>query len=162
MDMKIIIKPTDIVKRCLYDNWAYYILGSEKEAERLLVEDKEFEMSERDALIIGLLKIIETDNLIHRFNQYVIDYLTNKSFKYGDSLYVKLKNIEILSNKFLDKFPDKWSDIVYKKPLEDLKEYVNIFNKELSLLDTIKVDDNYGEHICVSSNSIKKILNFNN
>jgi hypothetical protein len=38
--MKIFITPEDIVKRCLFDNWAYYIVGSEKEAERLLKEMK--------------------------------------------------------------------------------------------------------------------------
>ncbi len=29
--MKILIYPEDIVKRCLWDSYTYYILGSEKE-----------------------------------------------------------------------------------------------------------------------------------
>ena len=79
--MKILISPEDIVKRCLWDSYTYYILGSEKEAEKMLKENAEVELSERDALVIGLLKVIETDNLIHKFNTYVMEFLTNKSIK---------------------------------------------------------------------------------
>ena len=56
--MTIKIYPEDIVRMCLWDNYVYYIVGSEKEAEKILKENKEMEMSERDALVIGLLKII--------------------------------------------------------------------------------------------------------
>ena len=66
--MKITIFPEDLVKRCVWDNYTYYVVGSEKEAEKILKENKEFDLSERDALVIGILKVIETDNLIHKFN----------------------------------------------------------------------------------------------
>jgi hypothetical protein len=62
--MKIVLCAEDIVKRCLWDTFTYYIVGSEKEAEKILKENKEFERSERDAIVIGLLKVMETDNLI--------------------------------------------------------------------------------------------------
>jgi len=77
--MKIAITPEDLVRRCLWDHFVYYILGSDKNAEIMLNENKELELSEKDALVIGLLKTIETDNLIHKFNTYVVDFLTNKS-----------------------------------------------------------------------------------
>ena len=66
--MKITICASELIKRCLWDNYVYYIVGSEKEAEKILKEELQFEISERDALVIGLLKIIETKNLIHKFN----------------------------------------------------------------------------------------------
>ena len=44
--MRILIKPSDIVKRCLWDSYTYYVVRSEKEAEKLLKEDKEFEYYE--------------------------------------------------------------------------------------------------------------------
>jgi len=69
--MKITITPEEIVKRCLWDTYVYYVVGSEKEAERMLKENVEIEVSERDALVMGLLKIVETTNLIHRFNTQV-------------------------------------------------------------------------------------------
>ena len=40
--MKIILQPEDLIKRCLWDSYVYYILGSEKEAQRLLEENNEF------------------------------------------------------------------------------------------------------------------------
>ena len=70
--MQIKILPEDLVRRCLWDSYVYYVLGSDKDAEQLLKENKEFEISERDALVIGLLKVIETSNLIHKFNTYVV------------------------------------------------------------------------------------------
>ena len=67
--MTINIYPEDIVKRCLWDTYVYYVIGgSDKEAEKILKENKEIAMSEQDALVIGLLKVIETDNLIFKFN----------------------------------------------------------------------------------------------
>ena len=57
--MTINIYPEDIVKRCLWDTYVYYILGgSDKEAERVLKENKEITISEQDSLVIGLLKPI--------------------------------------------------------------------------------------------------------
>ena len=79
--MRISILPTDIVKRCLWDSFSYYIVGSEKEAEKILKENSEFELSEREAIVIGLLKVMETDNLIHRFNDYLTHFLTVRSLK---------------------------------------------------------------------------------
>ena len=66
--MQIKVTAEDLIRRCVWDNYVYYIVGSEKEAEKKLKENSEFELSERDALIIGLLKVIETDNLIFKFN----------------------------------------------------------------------------------------------
>ena len=61
--MQIQVFPTDLVVRCCWDSYVYYVLGSDKDAELILKENKEFEISERDALVIGLLKIIETSIL---------------------------------------------------------------------------------------------------
>ena len=36
--MTIKIYPEDIVRMCLWDHYVYYIIGSEKEAEKLLKE----------------------------------------------------------------------------------------------------------------------------
>ena len=70
--MQIKITPEDILKRGLWDYYTYYIIGNEKESQELLKNNKEFIISEKDAIVIGLLKVMETDNLIHRFNDYLI------------------------------------------------------------------------------------------
>ena len=90
--MQIKVSPEDLIKRCVWDHYVYYVLGSDKNAEQLLKENKEFEISERDALVIGLLKVIETSNLIHKFNTYVVEFLTNKSINQGKDVLVRKKD----------------------------------------------------------------------
>ena len=161
--MKIYITPEDIVKRCLFDSWAYYIVGSDKEAEKLLRENKEFELSERDAIVIGLLKVIETDNLIHRFNDYLTHFLTVRSIKEKESLLIRKKSIEMSIEKFLDKFPDTWTpEVSYKTGLQDLKKYINNLNSNLEKLDIVKHMVQTVSYDFYNANNIKKLLNFNN
>lgn len=161
--MKILLTPEDIVKRCLYDSWAYYIVGSSKEAERLLKENKEFEISERDAIVIGLLKVIETDNLIHRFNDYLLNFVTVRAVKEKDNFLIKKKSIEVAIELFLNKFPEFWEPSpIYKSGLDDLKKYISKLNESLQKLDTIKHTIQNINYEFYNANNIKKLLNFNN
>jgi len=160
--MKITLHAEDIVKRCLWDHYVYYIVGSEKEAEKILKENKEIEISERDALVIGLLKIIETDNLIHRFNTYVMEFLTNKSIKEKDLLLVRKKTFDLAVEKFIDKFPDYWEpSSLYAKSLKELIEYIDLIKIEIEKLDVHKIVDKNVTYEFYNSNNVKKLLKFN-
>lgn len=161
--MKILIRPSDIIKLSLWDTYVYYIVGSEKEAESLLKVDDEFELSERDAIVIGLLKVMETDNLIHRFNDYMIHFLTIKSIKEkDDAAVVRKKSVEIAISKFLEKFPTYWeSPANYTHALKELKDYTTNLSKGIQELDIINVSIQNINYECYVSNSIKKLLNFN-
>jgi hypothetical protein len=160
--MQIKIFPEDVVRRCLWDSYVYYVLGSDKDAEQLLKENKEFEISERDALVIGLLKVIETPNLIHKFNTFVVEFLSNKSINQGKDVLVRKKGLETAVDKFLDKFPDYWiPNIEYKKSLTELVDYIEIFKSGVEKIDIIKVTDQFGTHEYLNSNNIKKLLSFN-
>jgi hypothetical protein len=160
--MQIKILPEDIVRRCVWDNYVYYILGSEKEAEKILKENKEFEMSEREALIIGLLKVIETDNLIHKFNTHLVELLTNKSIKEKDYLLVRKKTLDISVDKFVDKFPDYWvPSISYTKALKELVAYIDDIKSEIEKLEVHKIVDKNVTYEFYNSNSVKKLLRFN-
>lgn len=160
--MKIRITPSDIVKRCLWDSFAYYVIGSEKEAEKLLKEDKEFELSERDAIVIGLLKVMETDNLIHRFNDYMIHMLHIKSIKEADDVLIRKKSVEVAIDKFLDKFPDYWIPPKnYAQAIDDLIKYIDDLKEQIEELDIIQLNlQNINQDFYIS-NSVKKLLNFN-
>jgi hypothetical protein len=161
--MEIKITPSDIVKRGLWDNYAYYIIGTDKESEKVLKEDKEFIISENDALVIGLLKVLETTNLILRFNDYIIHYLTIKSISIENKIYIRKRSLEIVLEKFLSKFPKYWEpDIVYKNSLNDLIEYSNNFNKNLESIEVVNLPFKGINFELYSTNSIKKLLNFNN
>lgn len=160
--MRIFVKPSDIVKRCMWDSYTYYIVGSEKEAERMLTEDNEFELSERDGIVIGLLKVIETDNLIHRFNDYMVHFLTIKSVKIGDDILIKKKSAREAIDKFLDKFPDYWTPPPnYASALVDLVDYTNGLKDRMESLEVINanlLNVNYEFHV---SSAVKKLLSFN-
>lgn len=160
--MTIKIYPEDIVKRCLWDNYVHYVVGSEKEAEKILRENKEMEVSERDAFIMGLLKIMETDNLIHKFNSYVVELLTNKSQKEKDYLLIKKKVFDFAVDKFLDKFPDYWEpNSLYTKSLKELVEYIDSLKLEVEKLEIHKIVDKNITYEFYNSNSVRKLLKFN-
>ena len=131
--MKLIVTAEDLVRRCLWDHYVYYIVGSDKEAEKILKDNKEFEISERDALVVGLLKVIETDNLIHKFNSYLVDFLANKSINNNSQVLIRKKSLELFVDKFLDKFPDYWvPNTVYKNSLSELVDYIEEFKIKCS------------------------------
>jgi hypothetical protein len=165
--MKILVCPEDLIKRCVWDHYVYYALGSEKEGEKILKENIEFEISERDAIVIGLLKVIETENLIHKFNTYIVDLLTNKSINSTQisekaQVLIRKKTLEIAVDKFLDKFPDYWvPDAVYKKSLIDLVDYIDEFKTDIEKLEIFKISDQFGTYEFVLSNNVKKQLSFN-
>lgn len=160
--MQIKIYPSEIIKLCLWDNFTYYVIGSEKEAEKILKEDKEFEISERDALVIGLLKIIETDNLIHKFNTYMVDFLNNKSINNQNLVLIRKKTLDLSIDKFLEKFPSYWTpDIVYKKAIGQVEEYIKEYKTNIEELEIHKVTDQFGTYDFLNSNTVKKLLSFN-
>ena len=161
--MKILISPEDIVKRCLWDSYTYYILGSEKEAEKMLKENAEFEISERDAIVIGLLKVMETDNLIHRFNDYLTHFIAVRSIKDKDNFLIKKKSIETAIEKFFQKFPDYWTPpINYANSLKDLIEYADELCENIKELDISKLVVQNVSYEFYNTNAVKKLLNFNN
>jgi hypothetical protein len=162
--MQIKVHAEDLVKRCVWDSYVYYVVGSEKEAEKILKENQIMELSERDALIIGLLKVIETDNLIHKFNTYVVELLTNKSVHspQKDYLLMRKKTFDIAVDKFVDKFPDYWEPSVrWTNSLKDLVDYVENMKIELEKLEIHKVVDKNVTYEFYNSNNIKKLLKFN-
>ena len=160
--MKIIITPEDIVKRCLWDTYTYYIVRSEKKAEDILMENKPFELSERDAIVIGLLKVMETDNLIHRFNDHIVHFLNLKSLTYEDKFYVKKNHLEKSIELFMNKFPEYWNPVMkYRNALFDLKLYIKEVSEGVENIEVVKTVIKQVNCELIKSSSVKKLLNFN-
>ena len=162
--MQINLLPEDLIKRCVWDSYVYYVLGSEKEGERILKENQPMDISERDALIIGLLKVIETDNLIHKFNTYITELLTNKSVHspQKENLLIRKKTFDIAIDKFLDKFPDYWQpSAIWTNSLKELVVYIDKMKIDVETLEIYKVVDKNVTYEFYNTNNIKKLLKFN-
>lgn len=161
--MQIKITPEDIVKRGMWDFYTYYIIGSEKEAQELLKKNEEFILSEKDAIVIGLLKVMETDNLIHRFNDYLIHFLSIRSIKEKTDALIKKKTLESAIEKFMGKFPIYWKPAMnYQNALKDLQVYVDDINSKIAQLEITQVTIQNVSYDFYSSNAVRKLLNFNN
>jgi len=168
--MQIRITPEDILKRGMWDYYTYYIVGNEKEAIELLKNNEEFTLSEKDAIVIGLLKVIETDNLIHRFNDYFMYMLSIKSIKEKTEALIKKKYVDKSIENFLSKFPEYWSAPKnYESSLVDVKKYIQDLqntivngNSEHKPLEIVSVTIQNQTYECYASNAIRKLLNFNN
>lgn len=159
--MKIVLQPQDIIQFGLWDSYSYYIVGSAKESEKILKENKPFELSERDAIVIGLLKVCQTDNLIHVFNQHITHFLTVKSIKDKETLLIRKKSTEIAVQKFLNKYPEYWvPPLNYKGSLKELQDYIEILRTKISKLEIIKISFNGVEYEFYNSNAVKKLLTF--
>jgi len=160
--MRIKITPDEIIKRCAWDAYVYYILGTDKEAQRILEENEEFEISEKDALVIGLIKVIETDNLIYKFNTYIAEFLANRTKKQNDLLLVSKRAFDIAVDRYMDRFPDYWDPSPrWASSLKDLNEYIDTFRENLEELEIHKVVDRNITFDLYPSNKIKKMLKFN-
>ena len=70
----------EVLSYCIIGTWDTY-------AWNILKTNNEFILSEKDAIVIGLLKVMETDNLIHRFNDYLMYILSIRSIKEKTDAY---------------------------------------------------------------------------
>jgi hypothetical protein len=166
--MKILIKPSDIIERALWYKYEYYILKdkTQSEIDTIIEENNEFEIPERDALIINLLKCIETDNLQHRLNQHLIHVLDVKS----TSIQHNKKNIQVISKNaieyeiktYLKNFPEKWNPKKhYEVGLEELKKYIEYLLEKLSELYLHQGEFQGNPVDYYQVNHVKKIMDFN-
>lgn|SRR5574344_1929789 len=161
--MTIRVKPSDIVKYCLWDKYVYFVLNSNtKEAEELLTKDEEMELSEQDAYIIGLLRVMITTNIVHKFNMYMIECLANKSTKEDDVLYIKKKIFEYAIDTFMSNFPSYYHyDVVWQKAIDDCEKYIADLKENIKTLKVYSATDDNVETEFYSVNNVKKLLKFN-
>lgn len=146
--MIITINPSDIIKRCLWANYKKFILKdySEKEIEKIVEEDKPFSLSEEDAYVIGLLKVVETDNLIHRFKEYINEKIDRKStiHKIDNERNVLINKSSIKNDclNFKNNFPEYFNDKEINDEIKKVNEYINKKIKELDNLNIIEITKN--------------------
>lgn len=146
--MIITLTPEEIIKRCLWIEYKKFILKnkSEQELEQIVQKNLPFSINENDAYVIGLLKVIETTNLIHRFKQHINENLDVKS-TIQEVIEDEQKNKRVLINKsailhecmsFKDRFPIYYIiDKDFTKSVVELNEFITTKYQELDKLEII-------------------------
>jgi len=157
--MKLIVTPEDIIKRCLWNDFQYYVL-KEKDIEKFITENKEFELSEEDALVVGLLKILETPNLVHRLKQQVNNLLVLKSLKHEQKLYIGKNSIVGLIENFKKNFPNSYvcKDVKFSLGMQEAFKYAEELLKDLHALPTHSITIKDVTYTCLQVMSIKKLI----
>jgi hypothetical protein len=160
--MQILITPSDIIKRCLFLEYKRFILKDMKEDEikNIVLEDKPIILKEDDAYVIGLLKIVETPNLIHRFKEHIEEVLKIRSNIVDNKLYIKVNDIlrEIIN--FKNCFPDYFiTSFEYKKGIDELKNFIDKLYPEVEKSTITKIPNKDGKIIeYYLSNVVKNLL----
>lgn len=160
--MIITVQPSDIIKRCLWNEYKKYCISNmtNEEIEKFIIEDSPMSLSEDDAYVIGLLKIVETDNLIHRFNIHIENLLKVKSNLLDNKLYI---NKNIISNEvktFKNRFPNSFKpNFEYKKAIDELMIYVDNIIDEIDKIQIYQKTINEKNYTFVLSNDIKNLIN---
>jgi len=160
--MQLILTPEDLIKRCLFNKYKKFVLKgkTQEEINTWITENKPEIISENDAYVIGLLKVVETENLIHQFNLYIEDFLKIKSTINNDKVIINKSSLlkEIL--EFKDMFPDAYvAKTSYQKNIDDMKKYVVSVYEIIDKIETIQIIGRDGKtYTYVPSSEINKII----
>lgn len=169
--MKIYVKPTCIIERALWNKFSVHVLpkiiGKKQKVDDFIAENLEFEINENDALVIGLLKCIETDNLSHRLNNMIADLLSNRSIDLDideNNHYMIRKKLVI--TKILDfknNFPKEWKpDGAYRHGLKELFTYIDYLLEKIETLKIHTVEDKGMMIEYLYYNNVKKLMKIYN
>ena len=125
--MIITVTMEDIIKRCLWSDYKRFVLKdkSEQEIQLIIKENKPIVLTENDAYAIGLLKIIETNNLIHRFKVHMKEMINIKSTIFDRNVFLSVKIVENELESFKKRFPESWvADSVYETSISNLITHI--------------------------------------
>lgn len=159
--MNLMVTPEDIIKRCLWTKYKKFILKnkSDDELAEIIKKNELTLISENDAYVIGLLKIIETENLVHRFNIDIQEFIHIKSTINNNNVIINKSSLLKEIIEFKDRFPESYKpDAVYKKSIEDLKKFLVKFYDLVNELEVIKIMYKDKTYTYVLSKSVRKIL----
>lgn len=163
--MQLLITPEDIIRRCLWTKYQKFVLKNlnSEEIENIIEENKIVSITENDAYVIGLLKTIETDNLIHRFNLHIEDFLKIKSTINNEKVIINKSSLLKEIIEFKDMFPESFkADYEYQISIDNMKKYVvDIYNK-IEFFETIQITMRDKLFTYVFSADVQKLIKNNN
>jgi len=159
--MNIMITPDDIIRRCLWLEYKRFCLKdkTEDEIKRIIEDNDPVVLKEDDAYVIGLLKIVETSNVVHRFKEHMNEILKIKSNIFNNKLFI-MKSVALKEiSTFTQRFPESFkAPFEYKASIEDLKIFADKIYKEVDKIPTQSYQKDDKVYIYISSNSIKDLV----
>jgi len=166
--MQILITPEDIIKRCLWSEYKRFCLKgkTDDDIDQIIKKNKPEILSENDAFVIGLLRIVETPKLIHRFNIDIAELLNIKStiHKINGEDKVLINKHSLLKEiiDFKDRFPAAYQPKdSYGKAINEVKQYVLKVYEDMSNLKTHQITIKEKLFTFLLSSDVKKILDKN-
>ena len=164
--MIITLSPDCIIKRCLWSKYKKFALNKvpEEKLREIVEKNEPFVIEEELAYVIGLLKIVETDNLIHRFNQDVTHLLNVRSTINSEKVLINKSVIVKEIIEYKDRFPEYYNaDEKYANSILELNEYITEVYNKIIKIEEIKITKIKGNtekvYTFLLSNSVKKTLN---
>ena len=159
--MIITITPEDIIRRCLWSEYKRFTLRdkTEQEIQLLVKENKPMVLTEDDGYAIGLLKVIETDNLTHRFIVHIKEMLNIKSTIFEKNVYISVRIIENELENFKKRFPDYWNaDTTYEKSIKSLNEFICKLQEQIKTFEIFEFKVKEKKVRYFQSKDIKKMI----
>jgi len=159
--MQILITPEDIIKRCLWYDYRRFCLKDKTndEINKIIEENKPTTIDEDSAYVIGLLKIVDTPNIMHRFRLHIDEVLKEKSNIYNNKLYiirsVILRDISLFKNRFPESYKPPFE---YKIGIDEMINFSNYMYSEVEKLPIHNFQNQDKIYSYVSSNQVKDLL----
>lgn len=159
--MQILVTPDDMIKRCLWSDYKRFCL-KDKTSEEInkIIEDNQITVLDEDsAYVIGLLKIVDTPNIIHRFKLHIDEVLKEKSNIYNNKLYI-IRTIMLRDiSSFKYRFPDVYKPpFEYKIGIDEMINFSNYLYGEVEKLPIHTFQNQEKIYSYVSSNQVKNLL----
>ena len=164
--MKILITPKDLIERCLWTDYSNYILRniSTDDKNKMIKENLEINLDEKDAYVIGLLAVVYTDHLIFKMNNFLNQILEHKSF--GGKKKKMTDNDNDLNNENnddeTDEVVDKNQRFISKDTLlqnidDFIKEFPESYQPDEHWKYQLKEVEKYSKELMSKVNKLKTI-----
>jgi len=159
--MQILITPEDIIRRCLWTKYKKFVLKDLKknEIDKIIEENQIVKLSENDAYVIGLLKTIETDNLVHRFNLHIEDFLKIKSTINKEKVIINKSSLLKEIIEFKDMFPESYKpDSTYQESIDEMKKHVVDIYEKIDQFEILQIPMHDKIFTYVLSSDVQKLI----
>jgi hypothetical protein len=132
---------------------------TEDEIKKIIEENNPTLLKEEDAYVIGLLKVVETPYIAHRFKEHMNDILKIKSNIFNNKLFI-IKSVVLKEiSSFKLRFPESFkAPFEYKSGIEELKIFSDKIYGEVDKLPTQTYQNQDKTYTYVSSNSVKDLV----